>query len=88
MRMINRTRKERIGNGFQEPLSLLAARTKRALAGVVPSQLKEGRAPCPAGSCGFVGIDAGVFYQRATGASGWGWVERSTSLPARVMKAP
>lgn len=88
MRMINRTGKERIGNGFQEALSLLAARTKRPLAGVMPSQLKEGRAPCPAGSCGFVGIDAGVLYQPAAGASGWGWVKRGTSLPGRVMKVP
>ena len=43
MRMINRTRKEGLGNGFQVVLSFLAARTRRAIAGVRPAQLKEGK---------------------------------------------
>ena len=74
MRMINRTRKEGLGNGFQVVLSFLAARSRRAIAGVRPAQLKEGKPHVLLGSCVFTRIYAGVFCQPDAGLGGQGLV--------------
>lgn len=86
MRMIDRTRKEGMKNGFQVIVSLLAARA--ACGGdKFSGQLKEEPRPprqihthtLLTGCWEFLGVDLECFSSLG-GTPGWGRVERGTSL--------